>query len=109
MNKQYEIVHYRENGKDLFEEWLKSLKDKRAAVAIARAIKRIEGGHFGEHRSCRSGVWELKIDYGAGYRVYYSITGKTIVLLLCAGDKRSQQRDIDRAVVYLNKYKEKHS
>ena len=50
MNKQYEIVHYRENGKDIFEEWLKSLKDKRAAVAIARAIKRIEGGHLTKYK-----------------------------------------------------------
>ena len=109
MNKQYEIVHYRENGKDIFEEWLKSLKDKRAQAAIYGRLDRVEDGNLGEHKPCRSGVWELKIDYGAGYRVYYSITGKTIVLLLCAGDKRSQQRDIDRAVVYLNKYKEKHS
>ena len=108
MNQQYEIVHYRQNGKDIFDEWLKSLKDKRVAVAIARAVKRVEAGHFGEHKPCRSGVWELIIDYGAGYRVYYSIIGKNVVLLLCAGDKSIQQRDIDKAVGYLKKYKEEH-
>ena len=53
----------------------------------------IEDGNFGEHKPCRSGVWELKIDYGAGYRVYYSIVGTTVVLLLCAGDKRTQQKN----------------
>lgn len=65
-------------------------------------------GNFGEHKPCRSGVWELKIYYGAGYRVYYSIAGFTVVLLLCAGDKRTQQKDIDRAVSYLDKYEEEH-
>ena len=105
---QFEIVHYRENGKDIFEQWLKSLKDKRAAVAIARRLQRLEAGNFGEHKPCRSGVWELKIDYGAGYRVYYSIVGATVVLLLCAGDKTTQQKDIDKAAGYLEKYREEH-
>ena len=109
IDKQYDIVHYEENGKDIFEQWLKSLKDKRGAVAIARRVKRLEGGNFGEHSPCRSGVWELKIDYGAGYRVYYSMTGKTIVLLLCGGDKGTQQKDIDRAVEYLKIYKKEHT
>ena len=105
---KFEIVHYCENGHDIFEEWLKFLKDKRAQSAIYRRLDRIEDGNFGEHKPCRSGVWELKIDYGAGYRVYYSIVGTTVVLLLCAGDKRTQQKDIDRAVSYLDKYKEEH-
>ena len=106
MEKQYEIIHYMENGHDVFEEWLKSLKDKLAAVIIARRVKRLEAGHFGEHKPCRSGVWELVIDYGAGYRVYYSITGRTVILFLCAGDKNSQRKDIDRAVEFLRRYKE---
>ena len=105
---KYEIVHYRENGKDIFEQWLKSLKDKRAQSAIYSRLDRIEDGNFGEYKPCRSGVFELKIDYGAGYRVYYSIVGRTVVLLLCAGDKRTQQKDIDKAVGYLEKYKETH-
>ncbi len=105
---KFEIVHYCENGKDVFESWLKALRDKRAAVAIARRVKRLDVGNFGEHKPCRSGVWELKIDYGAGYRVYYSIIGTTVVLLLCAGDKKTQQKDIDRAIDYLRKYKEEH-
>ena len=106
MTTQYSIVHYTEKGKDIFEDWLKSLKDKRAAIAIARAVKRTEEGNFGEHKPCREGVWELIIDYGPGYRVYYSIVGKTVVLLLCAGDKRTQQKDINKAIEYLKKHKE---
>ena len=108
MPEQYRVVHYRENGRDIFEDWLKALKDKKGAVAIDRVVKRIENGHFGEHKPCREGVWELIIDYGPGYRVYYSIIGKTVVMLLCAGDKRTQQKDINRAIEYLRKYKEEH-
>ena len=103
---EYEIEHYVERGRDIFDDWLKGLRDKRAAVAVARAVYRIEQGNFGEHKPCRSGVWELVIDYGAGYRVYYSIVGHKVVLLLCGGDKRTQQKDIDRAIEYLTRYKE---
>ena len=70
---------------------------------------RIEDGNLGEHRPCRSGVWKLKIDYGVGYRVYYSMVGSKIVLLLCAGTKRTQEIDIDKAVYQLKKYKEEYS
>ena len=58
---KFEIVHYCENGHDIFEEWLKFLKDKRAQSSIYRRLDRIEDGNFGEHKPCRSGVWELKI------------------------------------------------
>ena len=108
MNQQYEIVHYRQNGRDIFDDWLKGLRDKRAQAAIYKRLDRVEGGNLGEHRPCRSGVWELVIDYGAGYRVYYSMTGNTIMLLLCAGDKSTQQKDINRAIDYLKRYKEEH-
>lgn len=108
MPEQYKIVHYRENGKDIFEDWVKNLKDKQGAVAILRIIKRLEKGNFGVHKSCREGVWELVLDFGAGYRIYYSITGKTVILLLCGGTKRTQQKDIEKAIAYLKKYKEEH-
>ena len=108
MPEQYRVVHYIERGRDIFEEWLKALKDKRAAVAVARASKRIETSNFGEHKPCRESVWEIVIDYGPGYRIYYSIIGKTVVMLLCAGDKRTQQKDKNRAIEYLRKYKEEH-
>ena len=108
MTEQFEIVHYRENGKDIFNEWHIKLRDSRAKIAIDRTIINAKRGNLGEHKPCRSGVWEFIINYGPGYRIYYSIIGKTILLLLCAGDKRTQQKDIDKAVEYLKKYKEEH-
>ena len=107
MDKQYEIVHYEENGKDIFNDYVSSLRDRIGRTVIERTVRRIEAGNFGEHKSCRSGVWELKIDYGAGYRVYYSIVGNKVVLLLCAGTKRTQQKDIDKAVEYLQRFTKK--
>jgi putative addiction module killer protein len=72
-----------------------------ARIAIDRRINRIELGNFGDHRPCREGVWELRIDMGPGYRVYYALVGKTVILLLCGGDKRSQDADIVKACDYL--------
>jgi putative addiction module killer protein len=76
------------------------LRDAKAAVAIDRRINRIELGNFGDHKFCRDGVWELRIDVGKGYRVYYAIAGIEVVLLLCAGNKKTQDADIDRACDY---------
>ena len=104
--QSYTVIHYEEDGRDIFQEWIKSLKDMQGKAAIYRAIERIEQGNFGDHKPCRDGVWELRIDVGAGYRVYYSISGKEIVLLLCGGAKRTQTKDIDRAVEYLKRFKE---
>ncbi|MBQ9595587.1 MAG: type II toxin-antitoxin system RelE/ParE family toxin [Synergistaceae bacterium] len=103
---QYTVVHYEENGRDIFGNWLKKLKDKRGQSAIYRVVDRLEEGNFGEHRFCRNGVWELVVNYGPGYRVYYSIIDKFIVLLLCAGDKSTQQKDINQAVDFLKRYEE---
>lgn len=97
----YEIQHFlTADGKDAFAEWLKSLRDVKARIAIDRRINRLELGNFGDHRFCRDGVWELRVDVGSGYRVYYAIADAEIVLLLAGGDKRKQESDIDRACRY---------
>ncbi len=97
----YAIRHYlTSEEKDLFSDWLRQQKDTTAKVAINRRINRAEQGNFGDHSFCRDGVWELRIDVGAGYRVYYAVAGKKIVLLLCGGDKRTQKSDIGRACDY---------
>lgn len=98
----YRIEHYlTANGqKDLYIDWLSHLWDAKAKVAIIRRVARIEQGNFGDHKFCRDGVWELRIDVGPGYRVYYGQSGRRVVLLLCGGDKRTQNADIDRAVNY---------
>lgn len=81
-------------------EWRNGLRDSQARIAVDRRINRIELGNFGDHKPCRDGVWELRIDIGPGYRVYYAMHGVDVVLLLCGGDKRTQDRDIDRACDY---------
>lgn len=102
----YEIRHYLTiDGKDLFSDWLKQLRDTTAKIQIVKRINRIELGNFGDHRFCREGVSELRIDIGAGYRVYYAISGQEIVLLLCGGGKRTQDADIDRAVTNWQEWK----
>ena len=82
---------------DTFENWLKKLRDQRAKVAMASRIERMEDGNFGDHRSVGGGVSELRIDVGKGYRAYYTIRRNTVVILLCGGDKSSQQQDIKLA------------
>ena len=98
----YEIQHYLtpDDGRDLYVDWLVKLRDTTARIAVVRRVTRIELGNFGDHKFCRDGVSELRIDVGAGYRVYYAIAGKQVVLLLCGGDKRTQGADIDRACEY---------
>lgn len=105
MSKIYRIVHYVRNGKDIFQNWLDELRDLKGRTIIARRIKRTETGNFGTHKPCRDGVWELTIDTGPGYRVYYSVIQNVIILLLCAGDKHTQQKDIDKAIEYLKDFR----
>ena len=96
-----EIVHYlTEDGTDLYQEWVDTLRDTRAKVAVLRRVDRAALGNFGDHKSSRDGVSEMRVDVGPGYRVYYFQHGKTLVVLLCGGDKRSQDADISRAVAY---------
>ena len=80
-----------------FLRWLKGLRDKRAKARIAIRVDRIEEGNFGDHKSVGDGVSELRIGVGKGYRVYYTIRNSSVVILLCGGDKSSQQQDIQRA------------
>jgi putative addiction module killer protein len=97
----FEIRHYlTDDGRDLFAEWRDKLKDTRVKIAIDRRLYRIELGNFGDHKPCRDGVWELRIDLGPGYRIYYAQAGQTLVLLLCGGTKGSQDADISKAAKY---------
>ena len=74
----YEIQHYLTpgDGRDLYVDWLEKLRDTTAKIAVVRRVSRIELGNFGDHKFCRDGIWELRIDVGAGYRVYYAIVVK---------------------------------
>jgi putative addiction module killer protein len=93
------------DGVNVFRKWLGGLHDAQAFTRIERRTLLLQRGGFGDCKPLRDGVWEMRIDHGPGYRVYYGMIGKTIVLLLCGGDKRTQKRDIDRAVAYFEDYK----
>ena len=82
---------------EIFGNWLRRIRDPRAKAAIVSRIERIEGGNFGDCKPIGGGVSELRIDVGKGYRAYYTIRRQTVVVLLCGGDKSSQQRDVQRA------------
>jgi putative addiction module killer protein len=95
----YQIVHYLdEGGNDLYQAWLDALRDRVAKVSIIRRVARLELGLFGDCKPLRDGISELRIDVGAGYRVYYAQVGKMLILLTSGGDKKSQRGDIERAV-----------
>ena len=101
-----EVLRYvTESGEDVFGEWLAGLADSRARAKVAARIARLAAGNFGDSKSLREGVSELRIDWGPGYRVYFARVGRTVVLLLCGGDKRRQSVDIERAVSYWQDYK----
>lgn len=82
---------------DEFAAWFEGLVDVRAKKRIAQRIVRLQAGLFGDAKTF-SGIGELRIDYGPGYRVYFVRHGQSVVILLCGGDKSSQQRDIGRAI-----------
>lgn len=101
-----EIRHYISRaGEDVFDDWLTQLADVRAQAKIATRINRLAAGNFGDCKSLRQGLYELRVDWGPGYRVYYAMIGREGVLLLCGGDKRKQAADIERALEYLKDYK----
>jgi putative addiction module killer protein len=89
------VIEVRQTSR--FSERLAGLRDGRARARIAERIRRLAGGNPGDTRAVGDGVGELRIDYGPGYRVYFVRRGAELVVLLCAGDKSTQQRDIARA------------
>ena len=101
-----QVLHYLDShDRDRYQDWFNKLKDTEARVAIQRRIDRIlTTGNIGAHRFCEDGVWELKVDVGPGYRVYYTEVRETVVLLLSGGNKKTQKRDIILAVEYRQDY-----
>lgn len=91
-----------------FDRWLAKLKDHAAKARILLRIKKVEAGNLGTSRSLGGGVSELKIDYGPGYRLYYTRRKQVIVWLLCGGDKSTQQADIAKAKKLLAELEKNH-
>lgn len=98
-------LYVAENGKIPYSLWLHSLKDIRARAVIRVRLNRIRLGNFGDCKPVGDGVKELRIDHGPGYRVYFGLVDQRIVLLLCGGDKSSQERDIEKARAYWADYR----
>ena len=97
----YTIAYYlAEAGGKPFKEWLGGLKDITARQKVRIRLDHVRLGNLGKNRSVGEGVYELKINYGPGYRVYYGLDKKTVVLLLLGGDKSSQKKDIAKAHTY---------
>ncbi|MCL1464187.1 type II toxin-antitoxin system RelE/ParE family toxin [Argonema galeatum] len=88
-----------------FDEWFNSLRDRTAQAKIDARLRRVQNGNLGDYRSLGEGVFELRINFGPGYRVYFGQIGSTIVLLLCGGDKSTQDRDISTAKSYWADYR----
>jgi putative addiction module killer protein len=80
-----------------FDKWLKGLTDKKGTALISDRIERLAQGHFGDAKHVGEGVTELRVHFGPGYRLYVTQRGAMLVVLLCGGDKSSQERDIERA------------
>lgn len=82
----------------LYVQWFESLRDRRVKARVDVRVFRLAHGNPGQHRVLANGVVELKIDYGPGYRVYFTRRGAELVLLLAGGDKTTQQWDIEAAI-----------
>lgn len=94
-----DVLHYlTDEGVDPFQVWLESLADSKAQYAVFQRVTRLAAGNAGDHCFCRGGIWELRIDTGPGYRVYFARPVPDEVLLLHGGTKRTQRRDIMRAI-----------
>ena len=95
------------DGADPYTEWLMGLADRQARARIVVRVLRMGAGNMGDCKPLSDGVWELKIDHGPGYRVYYAQAGKRLILLLAGGDKRKQQADIDKAIARWNDWQQR--
>jgi len=91
---------------DNFKVWINGLKDRKNRLIINARIRRVSAGNFGNTKSVGDNVSELIIDYGPGYRVYYTRRGNEIVILLCGGDKSNQSKDIEKAKRIANNLEE---
>lgn len=93
-------VYTTPGGRCPFDSWLAALRDDRAIEKVDARIARLRDGNFGDCKPVGEGVLELRVHYGPGYRIYFGRRGKAVVVLLCAGDKHSQSRDIAQAKRY---------
>jgi len=102
----FQILEFAESKGSPFAAWFNSL-DAATAVRVDKYIRRLEAGNFGAAKALRDGVFELRLDFGPGYRVYYGRDGNTIIILLGGGSKRRQNADIAAAIERWKIYKQR--
>lgn len=90
-------MEYEIHATDVFNEWSASIKDRQAAMAIAKRLDRAASGNLGDVKSVGDGISEMRLFVGKGYRLYFTFRKGALIFLLCGGDKSSQQRDIIKA------------
>jgi putative addiction module killer protein len=103
------LLYQTEGGDSPFEDWLNSLKDHKARAIIRTRLDRVSLGMLGDHHDVGDGVWELRVDFGPGYRVYYGEWKGFTILLLSGGTKRGQSRDIRLAKKYFENFRSRNN
>lgn len=105
------LIYSTKSGREPLIDWLERLKDRKIVSRIKNRIQRLALGAFGDYKSVGDGVYELRLHFGSGYRVYFAIEEYEILLLLCGGNKDSQKNDIDCAKQYYRDhiYREEHA
>ena len=99
------IVFADGKGREPFSDWLKNLRDMQGRQRIFSRLRRLEQGNYGDCRALQDGVYELRLFFGPGYRVYFGEDGGNIVVLLCGGDKDSQEQDIKATKAFWKEYR----
>jgi putative addiction module killer protein len=91
-----------------FDKWFKSIKDKTVKARITARLMSVQSGHFGDYKCLSENLYELRFHFASGYRVYYTLHQEQLVLLLMAGDKSTQSRDVEKAKNLLNDWRAQH-
>lgn len=104
MSPKATIIYICRNGYEPFTDWFESIRDARDRRRILARLRRLERGHLGDYKPIKNGVFELRLFFGPGYRLYYGVDCGSLVVLLCGGDKSSQASDIKKALSYWQEY-----
>ena len=98
------FIYANQDGNEPFSQWIDKLRDRQSKRRILQRLRRLEQGNYGDVAPIGDGLSELRMFYGSGYRLYFGEDGENIVIILCAGDKSTQEKDIENAKIYWKEY-----